>query len=231
MARLSTHESGAVGSSGSSEVHDLPPGKKRTSFDAVTIGFHWVTVVLVLGLIATALWRAQSHDDMLRVLLLRIHRSAGVTVWATTVARLVWRMTNAQLPPFPEEMTQIHRALVQISEYCLYALLVIQPLTGFGAVLARGRSFTLFWGHVPPLIPHYPTVEAALFTLHRIGAWTFGLLITAHAVNALVHYFVLRDNMLQRMAPLLGTQRNMCKLSLDIRGSQTSDANRGVCRL
>ena len=90
---------------------------------------------MVLSLITTAVWHSQSHDDVLRVLLLRIHRSLGVTVWFTTVSRLIWRMTHAQLPPFPDQMTQAHRSLVQISEHCLYALLVIQPLTGFGAVL------------------------------------------------------------------------------------------------
>jgi len=165
--------------------------------------------VLVLGLFTTAIWHGQSHDDMLKVFLLRIHRSLGVTVWTTTVLRLVWRATNAKFPPFPDDMTQLHRALVQISEYCLYALLIIQPTIGFAAVLTRGRSFTLFWWHVPPLIPHFPAVQPALLTLHRIDAWILALLITAHAVNVLVRHFIIRDNMLARMAPVVGP----CQLS------------------
>jgi cytochrome b561 len=79
----------------------------------------------------------------------------------------------------------------------------------------------LFWGHVPPLIPHYPTVEAVLFSLHRAGAWALGLLITAHAVNALVHHFIVRDNTLARMAPVVGIRPGMRELSLG-RDSQTS---------
>jgi cytochrome b561 len=222
MASLTTQEIAAADLSHGSNVERLPSVDKRTSFDGVTFTFHWATVVLVLGLFTTAIWHAQSHDDVLKVLLLRIHRSLGVTVWMTTVLRLVWRKTNAKLPPFPDDMTQIHRALVQISEYCLYALLVIQPTIGFSAVLTRGRSFTLFWGHVPPLIPHYPTVEAVLFSLHRIGAWALGLLVTAHAVNALVHHFIIRDNTLARMAPVLGTERDVSALALERGDSQTS---------
>ena len=42
-----------------------------------------------------------------------------------------------EIAPFPDNMTRIHRALVQISEYCLYALLIIQPTIGFGSVLTR----------------------------------------------------------------------------------------------
>src|SRR5262252_5883605 len=170
MASLTTQQITAADFSHDPSVEHSPSADERTSFDGVTLTFHWVTVVLVLGLFITAIWHAQSHDDVLKVLLLRIHRSLGVTVWMTTVLRLLWRKTNAKLPPFPDNMTGIHRALVQISEYCLYALLIIQPTIGFGSVLARGRSFTLFWWHVPPLIPHYPTFQAVLMSLHRAGA-------------------------------------------------------------
>jgi cytochrome b561 len=214
MTGLSTPESAAGDSRCQSNVDREPPASKRTSFDGVSVAFHWLTVVLVLSLITTAVWALQSHDDVLRVLLLRIHRSLGVTVWFTTVSRLIWRMTHAQLPPFPDHMTQTHRSVVQLSEYGLYVLLVIQPLTGFSAMLTRGRSFTLFWGHVPPLIPHFPSIEAALFLLHRIGAWSFILLITGHAVHALVRHFIVRDNTLGRMAPVLGAGASMRQLSL-----------------
>jgi cytochrome b561 len=215
MASLATQGIAAADPSHDSSAERPPSVDKRTSFDGVTLTFHWVTVVLVLGLFTTAIWHAYSHDDVLRVLLLRIHRSLGVTVWTTTVLRLVWRKTNAKLPPFPDDMSKLHRVFVQMSEYCLYALLVIQPTVGFGAVLTRGRSFTLFWGHVPPLIPHYPTVEAVLFSLHRAGAWALGVLITAHAVNALVHHFIIRDNTLARMAPVLRTERDIGELALE----------------
>ena len=211
---LASQEIAAADLSHDSNVERSPSLDRRTSFDGVTLTLHWATVVLVLGLFTTAIWHAQSHDDVLKVLLLRIHRSLGVTVWMTTVLRLVWRKTFAKLPPFPDDMTQLHRTLVQISEYCLYALLIMQPTIGLSAVLTRGRSFPLFWGHVPPLIPHYPTVQVVLMLLHRVGAWTFGLLIAAHAVNALVHHFVIRDNTLARMAPVVGIRPEGRELSL-----------------
>ena len=222
MPGLSTQKRNAdLESSQSSNVHTVPIAN-RASFDGVTIALHWTTVVLVLALLTTALLHAQWHDDATKALLLRIHRSLGVTVWITTALRLTWRMTNAKLPPFPDDMTRKHRALVQISEYCLYALLLIQPITGLSATITRGRSFVLFWWHIPPLMPHYPILQAALLLVHQIGAGTLGVLITAHAVTALIHYFVLRDNVLQRMAPIIGIQRSPAKYSLGRRDTQTS---------
>jgi cytochrome b561 len=220
MAGLSTQERNAgLESSQSSNVHTMPIAN-RASFDGVTIALHWTTVVLVLALLTTAWLRAQSHDDA--ALLLRIHRSLGVTVWMTTVFRLIWRVTNAKLPPFPDDMPRKHRVLVQISEYCLYALLLIQPITGLSETITCGRSFVLFWWHIPPLMHQYPTLQAALFLVHRIGAETLGVLITGHAVTALTHYFVLRDNMLQRMAPVIGIGRSPLRLTLGTNDARTS---------
>ena len=108
-----SQEIAAVDSCSSSNADCVMLADKRTSFDGVSIAFHWLTAVMVLSLITTAVWHSQSHDDVLRVLLLRIHRSLGVTVWFTTVSRLIWRMTHAQSPPFPDQMTQAHRSLVQ----------------------------------------------------------------------------------------------------------------------
>src|SRR6516164_4811649 len=113
MASLTTRQIAAADFSHDLSVEHSQSVDKRTSFDGVTLTFHWVTVMLVLGLFTTAIWHALSHDDVLRVMLLRIHRSLGVKVWMTTALRLIWRKTNAELPPFPEGMSQLHRALVQ----------------------------------------------------------------------------------------------------------------------
>src|SRR6516165_6214048 len=138
MASLTTQQIAAADFSHDPSVEHSPSVDKPTSFDGVTLTFHWVTVMLVLGLFTTAIWHALSHDDVLTVMLLRIHR------------------------------------------------------------------------------------EAVLFSLHRVGAWALGLLITAHALNALVHHFIIRDNTLARMAPVLGTERGIGELALERGDSQTS---------
>ena len=52
MASLSTPETVPVDAPYSANPECLPAAIKRTSFDAVSIAFHWLTVILVLGLIA-----------------------------------------------------------------------------------------------------------------------------------------------------------------------------------
>jgi cytochrome b561 len=189
---------------------DRPAGKAdapRPPFDRITIGIHWVTVLIVLALFSSAWLHAYSHDGVHKALLLQIHRSLGVTIWMITIMRLLWRLTHAALPPFPASMSRLHRAFVQMSEYALYALLLVQPVTGMAATLLRGRQFGLFFWHVPPLMPESRTIWISLEGIHEIGACAFGALILGHAAAALFHHFVLRDDVLECMAPVIATAR------------------------
>ena len=186
------------------------PGKASTPrppFDRVTIGVHWATVLIVLALFSSAWLHAYSHDGVHKALLLQIHRSLGVTIWMITIMRLLWRLTHATLPPFPASMSRLHRAFVQMSEYTLYALLLIQPVTGMAATLLRGRQFALFFWHVPPLMSESRAIWISLEGIHEIGACAFGALILGHAAAALIHHFVLRDDVLECMAPVMATDR------------------------
>jgi superoxide oxidase len=180
---------------------------KRPAFDRVTIGFHWATALIVLALFASALLRAQSHDDAFKMTLLEIHRSLGVTIWIATALRLAWRLTSARLPPFPINMTKIHRAIVKMSEYGLYAFLLVQPATGLGATLFSGRPFVLFLWQIPQLVPGDRALQAGFHLAHELAAWGLATLAVGHAVTALIHHFVLRDDVLECMAPVIATRR------------------------
>jgi cytochrome b561 len=181
---------------------------RRPPFDNITICFHWATVLIVLAMFASAWLRSQSHDDVFKALLLQIHRSLGVTIWIATALRLAWRLTNAKLPPFPVNMAKVHRTVVKLSEYGLYALLLGQPATGLGATLLNGRPFALFLWQIPQLMLEDKALRATFHLVHELGAWTLGVLAAGHAAAALIHHFVLRDDVLECMAPMISTAQN-----------------------
>ena len=177
----------------------------RPPFDGLTIGLHWATVLLVLVLFASA-WLhalAEVRQSDFTPVLLQIHRSSGVTIWVVTVLRLAWRLTSASLPPFPTQMTKLHRATVKLSEYGLYALLLGQPATGLLTTLFGGRPFALYSWALPPLMPRDEMLQAAFHFSHELGAWALAALALGHAAAALFHHFVLRDDVLVCMAPVI----------------------------
>jgi cytochrome b561 len=161
----------------------------------------------------TSAWlRSQSQDEAFKAALLQIHRTLGVTIWVTTSFRLAWRLTQAKLPPFSVTMTGAHRTVVRWSEYCLYGLLLVQPVTGVGATLFSGRPFALFLWRIAPLFQEDRALRTMFHLAHEVGAWALAALIAHHAVAALIHHFVLRDDVLECMAPMIATQRSASKL-------------------
>ncbi len=176
----------------------------RAPFDAGTMCLHWLTLALVAALFATAWLHAGVSDATSARNLLQAHRSIGVTVWTITLFRLLWRLTGARLPPFPSSMGALHRAAAKASEYALYALLLLQPITGMAQTLLRGRAFDLFFIHIGPLIQRDPALMRLTHDVHETGGWALLTLVGIHAAAALFHHFVLRDGVLTSMAPVLG---------------------------
>ena len=172
-------------------THKTPINARRPPFDGLTISLHWGSVLLVLVLFASA-WLhtlAETRQSDFTPVLLQIHRSSGVTIWIVTALRLAWRLTNASLPPFPTQMTKLHRATVKLGEYGLYALLIGQPATGLLTTLFGGRPFALYFWEFPPLMPRDVTLQAAFHFSHELGAWALAGLAVGHAAAALFSPF------------------------------------------
>jgi len=198
-------------------TRETPTNPRRPAFDGLTIGLHWATVLFVLAQFASA-WLhtlAEVRQSDFTPVLLQIHRSIGVTIWGVTALRLAWRLTNASLPPFPTRMTKLQRATVKMSEYGLYVLLLGQPATGLLTTLLGGRPFDLFFWRFPPIMPRDEMLKAALHFSHELGAWALAALAVGHAAVALFHHFVLRDDVLECMAPVIAKARPKQELATD----------------
>src|ERR1700740_2139115 len=125
-------------------VDVAPPARVRPPFDTLTITFHWTTLLIVLTLFGSGLLYGQVEERSWAPPLLQVHRSLGVTIWTLTVFRLLWRATGARFPAFPASMTPLHQLGARLSEYALYALLLIQPATGLAQTIFRGHAFAGF---------------------------------------------------------------------------------------
>jgi cytochrome b561 len=172
---------------------------KRGYFDNVSILFHWVTVALFVPLIASVFMIGASGFDSST--LLAVHRSAGATIFCLSLWRFIWRKTVARLPPFPEHMSSIHRRAVTTSEYALYGLLFAQPLLGLAMMVARGHPFALLVWQIPTLVAPNKPLAHALHDIHKAVGYCFLTLIAGHALAALIHHFILRDDVLTAMLP------------------------------
>jgi cytochrome b561 len=121
-------------------------------FEHIGIALHWITALLIIVMFATAWSReAVDHDTHLASALMTVHRTTGVVTWMVEWVRLVWRYYFACLPPFSECMPKLQQWIAKANKCGPSDLLLVQPLSGLGNVLLRGRSFSSFIREMPAL--------------------------------------------------------------------------------
>ena len=91
---------------------------KQRVFDPTTRLLHWLTVGLITLVFVLVFSIELATSKASHTALLQLHRSFGVTVWAVTLVRLVWRQF-AKFPNWPTDMPQPMRLAAQGSEYAL----------------------------------------------------------------------------------------------------------------
>ena len=172
---------------------------EQRQFTALMRVFHWLTAALVLTMLGVGLAMVASLADYHR--LVSIHRPLGILILIVVVIRFVNRQYST-LPPFPATMSARERWVASASELFLYALLVVQPLVGWGMLSAASYPIMLFGSvHLFPILPHSVMLYAALRRAHTVLAYLLLLTFLAHFGAVLFHTWVVRDGTFSRMAP------------------------------
>ena len=180
---------------------------QRVPFDMVTIVLHWTTVSLILLQLTTGLSLQFLEHAIPTKAFLDVHRSTGTLIWFVASARLIWRSFFARFPPFTSWMSGVQKWLARRTEHLLYALLLLQPLSGLAMSLMLGRPFHLFLLTVPAVSWANLDYYLVLKTIHLVGAYALLTVIGGHAGMALLHHYLFRDDVLEKMAPWVKQRR------------------------
>jgi cytochrome b561 len=176
----------------------MKEGAAPTRFALPSRVLHWLMapMVIVQLLIGVTMIASLTYYP----LLLAIHRPLGILILAFAAVRLGNRFVH-RLPPFLATMSPLERRIATWSEYTLYALLFVQPLTGWAMLSAARFPITLVGPlRLPGIAPHDVDVYAVLRECHDVFAFLLFATFTAHMCAVLFHTLVLRDRLLDRMA-------------------------------
>jgi cytochrome b561 len=114
------------------------------------------------------------------------------------VLRLTWRLTH-RVPPEPE-LPRWQRNASSAVHWLLYLLVFITTLSGWFFASARGWSLTFFgFFPLPALVAQGSAVGRAFGEIHEGIVWVLLAVVALHVLAALVHAFVYRDAVMQRM--------------------------------
>jgi cytochrome b561 len=168
-------------------------------YTRTAIALHWLIAVLVILQFAWGWWMQEIPKQPVgpRVDAFNLHKSVGMTILALMVLRVLWRFGHRPppLPPMPSWQAQAAR----ITHVALYALLVIQPLSGYLGSEFSGYPVKYYGMTLPSWAGTDAVLKEALSGVHLVTSWTIVVVVGLHVAGALKHALVDRDGLLSRM--------------------------------
>ena len=171
-----------------------------TRYTSVAIGLHWLLALMLLGSFSFGLYMSDLPFSPQRVKLYNWHKWAGMTIFALSLLRLLWRATHR--PPVDLPAPAWQQRAAHATHGALYLLFFAVPLVGWAYSSAAG--FPVVWFGVLPLPDFVPADKAlaeAIKPWHGYLAFAMAALVILHVAAAFKHQFVDRDGLLDRMRP------------------------------
>lgn len=167
----------------------------------VSLGIHWLTLLMVLGLVVMGFVMQELPNTPAKVQAYMLHKSFGLTVLALTVLRLLWRRYAGAPRPVPGTPAWQAR-LATGAHAALYLILLAMPVSGWLYNSASGfplKWFGLF--ALPKLGGYDPALKQWALAAHEALFLALAAIVTVHALAALKHHYLDRDDTLRRMLP------------------------------
>ncbi len=167
-------------------------------YGSVAKVLHWLVASILVAQFALGWLMPKVRRGMEPGISMDVHVSIGIVVLALIVIRLLWRITH-RVPPAPQLPLWQRNASLAV-HWLLYALVFVTTFSGWFYASARGWHLT-FFGLFPllALSPEGSPTGHALGEIHESIVWVLLAVIIVHTLAALVHVFVYRDRVMQRM--------------------------------
>jgi cytochrome b561 len=159
---------------------------------------HWLIAAILVGQFALGWLMPPVRRGMEPGASMHLHISIGTVVLALIVVRLLWRLSH-RVPP-AAELPRWQAVASSAVHALLYLLVLVSTLTGWFYASARGWTLSFFNVlPLPALCAQGSPAGRAIGSVHENIVWVLLALVGVHVAAALVHAFVYRDLVMQRM--------------------------------
>ena len=177
-------------------------------YGLIAIIFHWLMAISIFSLFGLGLYMVElTYYDAWYKGSLDLHKNIGMTLFVALMLRIVWRAVNITPKSADESASTIEVKAAHYGHLALYGLMAILMISGYLISTADGRAIDVFGLISIPALPiSFANQEDIVGNIHEILAWTLILLSAGHALAALKHHFINKNNTLVRMLKVLPTK-------------------------
>lgn len=180
----------------------IKPSTRATTYPPALIMLHWITALAFIGIFAAVEFHEYfPKGDPTRDLLMLTHKSLGITILFLVVVRIFIRSRNPAPSIIPAPAAW-QTAIAHSTHAALYAAMIAMPLLGWLMSNAAGRPAPFFGLELPFIIGENKDLARTLKEIHEFIGNALYYVIGLHAIAALAHHHVFKDNTLHRMLPM-----------------------------
>ncbi|MEX3070833.1 cytochrome b [Vibrio alginolyticus] len=168
------------------------------NYNLVARVMHWISALAIIGLFAVGLWMVELsyYSEWYRTAP-HYHRSIGILLAIVTIARIAWKHISVSTKA---EGKAYEVAAAKLAHAVMYVLLITIFITGYLISTSDGRGIEVFnWFTVPGAGELFPNQSDLAGEIHFYSAWAVILIAGLHALAALKHHFIDKDNTLRKM--------------------------------
>jgi cytochrome b561 len=180
----------------------MPDPRNLSAYPAPLRALHWLMAAIILTAIGLGISAINlPRGAPLRVELLELHKSLGVTALALVVLRVLVRLLS-RTPPYRPPLGRLNTVAAHAVHGLIYVAMVALPLSGYVHSMAGKHGFRWFGLFpAPNFVAASETVDVGAGNAHYVFAILMGALLTAHVLAVIWHTRVKRDAVLARMWP------------------------------
>jgi cytochrome b561 len=178
-------------------------GWKNTSnhYGTLSMAFHWLMLALLIAVFASIELRSmypKGSDP--REAIKALHFMLGLLVLLLVFIRLAIRVMQP-VPNINPPMSPKQKLMASTMHGLLYLMMIFMPILGWFVLSAAGKDILFFGLQLPSLIAVDKGLAEQLEDLHKTIGEVAYYLIGLHAIAALFHHYIQKDNTLTRMLP------------------------------
>jgi cytochrome b561 len=129
-----------------------------------------------------------------------IHKLTGLTILTLMLLRLGWALLNPK-PVLPFNTPSWQKQGERLVHFLLYITVIAMPVVGWIGSVASGHAPHIASIQLELPLEQSKAIADTAFFLHDKLAIAIIVLVSIHALAALYHHFIKRDNILRRMMP------------------------------
>ncbi|NQZ21124.1 MAG: cytochrome b [Colwellia sp.] len=161
---------------------------------------HWISALTVIGLFVVGYWMVDLtyYSEWYKTAPLW-HKSVGILLLMATLFRLFWRFYSPAPKAIASHSKQVKLAS-SLAHAAIYILLFLLMISGYLISTADGRGIAVFnWFSVPTFGKIFSDQADIAGLIHEYFAYALIGLSLLHAVAAVKHHVIDKDDTLKRM--------------------------------